>query len=314
MEYILFLNRFELDKDKLKNKIIKLDNSVSFLDGEKVIAVDSKLDAEEFMKFHEVKYVVVLFKNWKNFSFKDLKEDCLQLCGNFNVKRYFVELKFWDKVKISARSLYRHINPYLKHEGILVNETDGDILYIDIRKIDGKLKYRISYSNQKLYNRQNIVKVDMNKFIVVMEEPTYLGEIDDFLRLCWVFGLPLHIVTKNKGECEKLFNKAKEISKGIDYTKFDIKISNDFPSGYTLVGFSKHSDKNEKDMKVVLLTDKKIALVFGDDKFGLSQEARDKLDYCFRLTPSLKKPLRASQALSYVLGFYTADNILFIII
>src|SRR3989344_5211647 len=99
MEYILFLNRFELDRDKLKNKIVKLDSSASFKDGEKVILVDSRLEAEEFMKFQEVWYVVVLFKKWKNFSFKDLKEDCLKLCKNFNIKKYYVEIKFWDKVK-----------------------------------------------------------------------------------------------------------------------------------------------------------------------------------------------------------------------
>ena len=63
-------------------------------------------------------------------------------------------------------------------------------------------------------------------------------------------------------------------------------------------------------MKDVIFNDAKIALVFGDDKYGLTQETRDKLNYCFRLTPEIKKPLRASHALSYVIGFYTAYKIL----
>ena len=75
------------------------------------------------------------------------------------------------------------------------------------------------------------------------------------------------------------------------------------------IRFSKHSLKNEADMREIILQDKKIALIFGDDKFGLTQETRDKLDYSFRLTPETKKPLRASHALSYILGFYTAEKI-----
>ena len=45
-------------------------------------------------------------------------------------------------------------------------------------------------------------------------------------------------------------------------------------------------------------------LVFGNDTYGLSQEVRDDLDHCFRLT-ELNKPLKANQALSYVLGIFT---------
>lgn len=309
MKYLLFLNRFEFDRNKLKNKISKLDNSATFEDGEKVIIVDSKLDAGKFMQFQEIFRVVILFKNWKDFGFQNLKKDCLDLCNDKNIKKYFIENKFYDKVPISAKSLYKHINPYLKHDGLVIDEENGTIIYIELKKFNDKLMYRLGYAEQNLFNKVNVLKVDMNKFAVVIENPNLVNEVSDFLRLCWIFKLPLHIITNDKIGFEKILRKAKEETKGIDYEKFDINISKGFPTGYILVGFSKHSDKNEKDMKEVLLNEKKIALVFGDDKFGLSQEARDKLNYSFRLTPEIKKPLRASQALSYVLGFYTAYNL-----
>ena len=86
-------------------------------------------------------------------------------------------------------------------------------------------------------------------------------------------------------------------------------ITNNLPKNITLIGFSKHAQKKEIELKEHLKTKKPLALVFGDDKFGLSQETRDRMDIMFRLTPELKKPLRASHALSYVLGIYTSLKI-----
>ena len=117
-----------------------------------------------------------------------------------------------------------------------------------------------------------------------------------------------YFITKDKN-FNKILNKAKKETKGIDYNKFNLKIVKDLPSGFSYVGFSKHSNENEKDMKNILLSDKKIALVFGDDKYGLTQDVRNKLDFSFRLTPELKKPLRGNQALAYVIGVYVGYRV-----
>ncbi len=309
MEYLLFLNRFELDKDKLKSKIKSLDISAAFDDDNGRLFVNSKLDPGMFLQFHEVSKLSIIFSYWKKFNFKSLKEICLKLCEIKNINNYIIETKFHDKVPISAKSLYKHINPYLKHENILVDEENGDIIYLEFKKIDGNLSYRVNYSKREYWKKLNSVDVDLNKFAAVIENPTLISEVSDFLRLCWVFKIPLYIVTKDKTNFEKVLKKAKEETKGIEYYNFKLNISDKLPSGFLLVGFSKHSSKNERDMKEVILGEKKIALVFGDDKFGLTQETRDKLDHSFRLTPETKKPLRASHALSYVLGFYTAYKI-----
>src|SRR3989344_1712260 len=214
--------------------------------------------------------LIIIFSNWKDFNFRTLKEDCLKLCKNKNIKNYFIETKFYDKVPISSKSIYRHINPYLKHENILIDSDKGQIINIEFKKFDNKLKYRLGYSYQKLFNKVNPIKVNMQKFVVVLENPSLVTEVSDFLRLCWIFNLPLYIITKDKSSFERLLKKAKEETKGIDYSKFELKISNELPKLYTLVGFSKHSLQNEKEMKNILLKQNKIALVFGDDKYGLT--------------------------------------------
>jgi tRNA G18 (ribose-2'-O)-methylase SpoU len=122
----------------------------------------------------------------------------------------------------------------------------------------------------------------------------------------------LYIVTKNR-EFPKLLKKAKEITKGIDYEKMKLIVTDTLPKNYTLVGFSKLARENESDLKHFFkekaTNNQQIAFVFGDDKFGLTQETRDKMDFMFHLTPETKKPLRACMAFSYVLGIYTADRL-----
>ncbi len=307
MKYLLFLNRFEIDKDKLKGKIKNLDKSTDFKDEDDKIIIDTKINPEDLLNFQEISKIIALFNYWKDFNFKTLKEDCLDLVKRNNIKEYFIETKFYSKVPISAKSIYKHINPYLKYDGFVVNE-EGDVVYLEFKKFNNELKYRLGFCKRNLF-KVNLVKVDMSKFVVIMENPGLALEVSDFLRLCWIFKLPLYIITNDKINFEKILKKAKEETKGIEYDKFELKIVSELPKGFTYCGFSKHANMNEKDMKNIILKEDRIALVFGDDKFGLTQETRDKLNHTFRLTPETKKPLRASQALSYVLGFYTASSI-----
>lgn len=306
MKYLIKLNRFELDKEKLKNKIISLDSSATFDDEEGYFFVDSKIQGEKFIELQEVARVVCLFTDWGEFGFKTLKEDCLNLVRKINIKSYSIETKFYDKVPISAKSLYKHINPYLKHEGILVDEENGDIIYLELKKFSEGLKYRVGYSKRELWQKSGALNLDFSNFNVVIEEPRLVEEISDFLRLCWIFSLPLFILTKNKDAVDKLVNKAKKITKGIDYDKFTLKYIPYLSKDFIKVGFSKHANQNELDLLKFFddNSEDRICLVFGNDTYGLSQEVRDDLDYCFRLTPELKKPLKASQALSYILGIY----------
>ena len=144
-----------------------------------------------------------------------------------------------------------------------------------------------------------MLKQDSN-IEIVLENPEDKEEIKDFLRLCYIFNLPLNILT-NKN-ITNLINKAKEEAKGIPYEKFTLNINKKLDG--IKIGFSINSKLDENNLKKFYSENKnnKIILIFGNEKFGLTQNLRDKLDYSFRLTKETKKPLRASHALSYVLG------------
>lgn len=291
--------------DTLKNKIKDIDENAKFEDGDNSILLTAQLDPEILLKFHEISRIFILSTEWKNFSFKDMKEDCLRLCQNKHIKNFKIEIKFYDKIPISGKSIYRHINPYLKHEGILFNE-EGNIILIEVKKFEKTLKYRLSHSTQKLWNKMNQADLNFNNIYVVLEEPRLPEEISDFLRLCYIFKMPLIILTKDKANIKKPLEKAKRITKGIDYKNFDLKFLPHLSKDFIKAGFSKHSSDNENKLISFFKEnhDYKICLVFGNDTYGLSQSVRDDLDYCFRLTPEAKKPLKANQALSYVLGIY----------
>ncbi len=287
MEYLLFLNRFNLDVEKLIDKLKKLDKDLIYSEDVSGLIVNSKLKTEDFLKFQEISKVNTLFLDWKKFSFVSLKKDCLEFVRNFKITDYVIDVKFHDKVKISSKSLYKHINPYLKYESIIFNEFSNNSIYLEMKKFDSELKYRLSYNNKEFFNSK-VLNVNMKNFVVVIENPSLTSEIGDFLRLCWIFKLQLYIITSDPKNFNRLLEKAKEETKGIDYGILKVTIIDSLPGNFLLVGFSKHSSKNEVDLKNVLLSDKKIAFVFGDDKFGLTQQTRDKLDLCFRLTPELK--------------------------
>lgn len=308
MQYVLFLNRFEKDINVLKKKLANL--GISLLSFNKNYAVIEGKDIEKALSMQEVagiSKIIIDWKLFKTFDFDKLKKDALLTIQDSSKKEYKIKTKFYDKTSFSSKRIYKTINPLLKKKGFIINENNPEvILHVEFKKEEGKTYYRLSYSYSE---SKNMVNVDYSRFAVVLENPTLVEEVSDFLRICWIFKIPLYIITKNK-DFNKLLEKAKKITKGIEYDKMKLIISEKIPKEYSLVGFSKLAKENEKGLKHYLSSNDKIALVFGDDKFGLTQETRDKMDIMFRLTPEIKKPLRASHALSYVLGLYTSLKVL----
>lgn len=304
MQFMVFLNRFEQDKNNLEKKFNNMGVKIVSEEDDKLIVEGFP---EQLLKLQEVARIIKIVTEWKALDFRKLKEDSLKAMKIASSKEYRIQTKFYQKIKISASSVYKHINPYLKHEGFVFSE-EGTMLFVEFMKENNEIFYRISYALPEWYYPSNAIELQYN-FSVVIENPVLVEEVSDFLRLCWIFKMPLFIVTKNK-EFSRILEKAKEITKGIDYSKMKLNITERLPSGFVFAGFSKVARENEIELKKFLLNEnKKIAFVFGDDKFGLSQEMRDSMDYMFRLTPELKKPLRASHALSYVLGLYSSEKI-----
>ena len=203
MQYLIYLNKFEIDLDKLKTKLKELGANIIEKEDDNLLFTFGKLELDKVKSLQEIKQVIELYNDWKELDFKTLQNDCLKLAKTYKIKNYAIKTNFLNKIQISAKSIYKHVNPYLKHEDIIPDEESNNQIYIQIRK-DGKIAYRIGYSQIEIAKRE-----DKKKFSVVLEHPRLSSEIGDFLRLCWIFRLKLIIVTDNKEE----FNKTLKLYK-----------------------------------------------------------------------------------------------------
>lgn len=289
MRYLLTLNKFELNKDKLKDKIKSKIKAKFYEDSGLILETQESID--DIFYLEEVEKILSMHKDWQKFSFNNFKENF-----NINVKNYLVKIKFLSKIPVSNKSLIKKINSVLKNHN---EKNPENIIYIEFIKRNGIPYYRIFITPVRYWEKFKLEKKKLN-LEIALENPGDKEEIKDFLRLCHIFNLPLNILTKKN--INKLINKAKQEAKGIPYENFSLDINKKLDG--IKVGFSINSKLDENNFKEFYSKNKnkKLIFVFGDEKFGLSQWLRDKLDYSFRLTKETKKPLRASHALAYVLG------------
>ena len=289
MKYLLILNKFELNKEKLKDKIRSKIQAKFYEDNGLILETSQNID--EVLYFEEIEKILLMHKDWQKFSFTNFKENF-----NVNIRDYLIKTKFLDKISISSKSLIKKINSVLKAHD---EKNPENIIYIEFIKRDRIPYYRVFITQIKYWEKFKLDKTKLN-VEVALENPSNKEEIKDFLRLCYIFSLPLNVLTKK--DINNLINKAKQEAKGIPYENFSLNVNKKLDG--VKIGFSINSKLDENDFKEFYHKNKnrKLILVFGDEKFGLSQNLRDNLDYSFRLTKETKKPLRASHALAYVLG------------
>ena len=291
MKYLLILNKFELSKERLKDKIKAELNDSKFYEDNGLI-LGTQQDINKILFFEEIEKILPLYLDWKKLDFKTFKQDF----NDLNIKTHLVKVKFLSKIPISTKSIIKKVNSALKQSRF--SEHPEKVIYLEIIKKE-KPYYRIFIIPYLYWEKFKMGKDKLN-VEVVLENPEDKEEIKDFLRLCYIFNLPLNILT-NKN-INNLIDKAKEEAKGIPYEKFILDINKKLEG--IKIGFSINSKLDEQDLKKFYNENKnkKILLIFGNEKFGLTQELRDKLDFSFRLTKETKKPLRSSHSLSYVLG------------
>ncbi|MFA5176005.1 MAG: hypothetical protein WC413_01970 [Candidatus Nanoarchaeia archaeon] len=290
MKYLLILNKFELSVAKLKTKIKDSLKDSKFSEDNGLI-LETNEDIKKILYFEEIEKILPLYQDWKAFDFKTFKETFADL----KIKTHLVKTNFISSIPISSKEIIKKVNSALNSK---FSENPEKVIYIEFIKKE-KPYYRVFITPFNYWEKFKMEKKKLN-FEIVLENPENIEEIKDFLRLCYIFEVPLNILTEKN--IDPLINKAKQEAKGIPYEKFTLNINKKLDG--IKIGFSINSEKDEKDFKEFYSRnkDKKISLIFGNDKFGLSQELRDKLDYSFRLTQETKKPLRASHALSYILG------------
>lgn len=306
MKYIVKLNRFEVDLKALEYKIksctlgfksmtFDYENNRFFLEADRVYQ-------DKLTGLQEVKEVILIGVGYKRLGgFSDFNLDVLGCFRrlSFRPKTFMVRVKFISKLPISSKSIIKKINTLLKKEGLTYSKDSDFIVYVEFDKDDKGKNYLISMYKQESKSRREY----RQDRLIVLCYPGSVIEISDFLRLSYIFKIPLVIVAKHSSKFDFSLNKAKKMTKGIYYQDFPLKISESLPEGFLLLGFSKLASKDEEYLAPVLKKQQKIAFVFGDEKFGLSDYIRDRMDMMIGLCSERSKPMRASQALSYVLGF-----------
>lgn len=310
MDYILSLKRFTLSIEQIRKKLRSCGTHVTLTpeDNHYILTAET-IDLIKLNGITEIDTIYQLTTDWKPHSFPILRQDCLNALQDIGMKTYKIKTKFRQKIPLSAKSIYHHINPYVKHEGFIPNEDSYEtVLYIEFKKETGKVFYRVSIQPPEAIKTIVPYQINMGNLSVLIEEPELVSELGDFLRVCYIFKLPLFILSTNP-TIEKMLAKAQEETKGLNEGHFTVTIVNKLPEDYLTIGFTKHSPLTETKLPELFAAKKKTLFIFGNDKYGLSQQIRDQANYQIRLTPELKKPLRGSQALSYVLGIYTGKTI-----
>lgn len=303
MDYLLFLHKYEMDRTRMTKKLKAL-GARNIQEEEKGLFVQGNFTITDLTQLGEIREVYLLTTTWEKFGFVAMKKASLNALKDRPQKTYTIKTRFYQKIPLSARSIYKHVNPYLKHEGFhVVTDNPAVILYIEFKKEHEQLFYRVGIQPSEALKKNHALRIPMETLAVALEEPELVTEIADFIRVCYIFKLDLYILTKNE-KMPQWVERAKRDVKGIA-PEFTVFITPELPKGYVKIGFTKHAKANEKNMQEYFTQPKRTLLIFGNDKYGLSQHIREQLDYTYRLTPELKKPLRASHALSYVLGFYT---------
>ncbi|HLC73060.1 MAG TPA: hypothetical protein VJH20_00315 [Candidatus Nanoarchaeia archaeon] len=304
MKYQLMLKRFDLDINKLKAKINAFSKGTFTLDTlTNRLQFTGELDIQKASMLDEIALILLEEKTSSVLKFDTLRKDLLSIAKKY--KNVDLRVKIHSAIKISTSSLKKKLSNYLRNSSIKVDGESQTTILIELFKEKGSINYRIFSYKQK--TKQVPIK-KIGDITVLIENPRLKEEISDFLRLCLIFKLTFKVIHNDKVQFEAMLNNAKRETKG-KLSNFKVEVLNNLSqlNGYVKIGFSKHANSNELDLIKFLRENKskRLLFIFGNDLFGLSQEARDKIPNMFSLTQEKTKPLKSDQALSYILGIYS---------
>ncbi|MFH1588756.1 MAG: TrmH family RNA methyltransferase [Candidatus Diapherotrites archaeon] len=174
--------------------------------------------------------------------------------------------------------------------------AENKINSIENKKINSK-------ENKKPDSEENKETSSEEEMVFVLVEPKTKNEVADFLRLAEIFQCKLILIDEDKRNARQLLFEAGEKVKSIKSKKviaeIHAKLINAIENYYS-IGFSLWGKNSEKEL--INLKHKKTALVFGNEKKGLSLESRKAVNLLVHLGPNSSQPMRSSQALAYALA------------
>ncbi|NME67706.1 TrmH family RNA methyltransferase [Flammeovirga aprica] len=166
--------------------------------------------------------------------------------------------------------------PYANDDDFKFFKTDAFKKYAEEEGLVDYLKTFLT--EKKVEGIEKVLSQRTNHFTVLLEEVFKLQNVGAIIRTCDCFGLQnLHLIetdTKFKVSLKTTMGSAKWVDVNTyDSTKGAIETLKS--KGYKLVATTPHTDMSIDDLPV----DEPIALMFGNEKDGISDEAFEMADY-----------------------------------
>jgi len=302
MAYLIKLARFiEFSEQKeISNQIQQITNS-NILEQNKRILIESKLNKQQLNELNQTHGINSIHEILKEKTTENLKELIEFLIQNAEFNETKIELQKGLPFHSQA------IKERLHKKGIKVIKGNKNL--IEIKQFQNKIITRIMKNltlnelqeKPKIKIIQNTVK-EKKELIFVLVEPKTKNEVADFMRLSEIFQSKLYLIDSGE-HAKQLLSEASERVKSIKSNKIQVQIMDSLEKAiqdYYAVGFSLWGNKSEQ--KLIELKNKKLALVFGNEKKGLSLDARQKLKEIIQLGPKSSQCMKSSQALAYALA------------
>jgi tRNA(Leu) C34 or U34 (ribose-2'-O)-methylase TrmL len=299
MNYLIKLARFIdfEEQEQINAEIQKIINSQT-IQHNKRIEFTTKLNEIQLQKIKKIKGINSIHKIIAQKKTQNMKELTEFIIHNSVVG---VELKIEKGLPFHAKAL----NDRLKKQKFEL--IQGNNYLIEIKKYKTEILTVIMQNIElnELNADKNIQKLLPNKksdLLFILVEPKTKNEVADFMRLSEIFQVKL-ILIDSSPHAKQLLNEASERVKSIKSNKLQVKIINSLEKAiqeYYAIGFSLWGNQSEK--KLIELKNKKIALIFGNEKKGLPLHTRNLVKEMIRLGPKSSQCMRSSQALAYALA------------
>ena len=133
MKYLLTLNRFDLDKNLLIEKLRKFGN---VNEDNKRLVLECNTDINNLRKIQEINDIYTIGVDFRELrNYQEFNKDILDFVKKIMGKSFFVRTKFLSKIPISSKSIIKRINSLLKKEDMYFKEQNAEInIYTEFKK------------------------------------------------------------------------------------------------------------------------------------------------------------------------------------
>jgi len=290
MNYIINLSRFVSINEK-KNIMIELEKQGISARQDPWSSLRLITDKPIFNK----PYISNIIELKETFFPKTISE-IIEHLNKCEVKN--ITAKIWDNVPFHKKAI---VDRYLKKYKF--NET-GVHIYLEAKPRANSLAPEVRLGVFLESKTSSISEHQKSTYPdLLIESPKTIGEISDFVRLSKTFKIKVYISTLNDPDCIKAISEFKSFN---SFNKANIEIinfSDALRQNYVFIGFSMWGVDNISSVSSLAKGDKKLLLLFGNEKRGLKKNTMDMCEKVIKIGNNSSEPLRATQAAAFALGY-----------